>query len=89
MQHFAQTVRFSEVKHSASGCEVGSMLCGNSTINELHGSYKGELKRAFVFDCVNLPEPRKRPWRQVATASAEVKERLTGVVTYMKPDEAW
>ena len=84
MQHLAQTVRFTDVKHGASGSEVGQMLCGNSTINEFQGGYKGQLKRAFIFDCVSLPEARKRPWRQAPRESTEVKDRLTGIVTFIE-----
>ena len=87
MQHFAQNFRFIEVKHSANSNEVGQLLCGNSTINEFAGSYKGNFKRAFIFDCQHLPEARKRPWRTVPRETTEAKERLTGIVTYMKPGD--
>ena len=83
-QHMAETVRFTEVSNSANSSEVGQVLCANSTVEDFAGNYSGELKRAFVFDCVALPEAKKRPWRTVPKHTQETKERLTGVVTYMK-----
>ena len=87
MQHLATTIRFVEVSHTSNGNEVGQMLCGNSTIEDFQGAYKSDLKRAFIFDCVSIPESRSRPWRQVPKESAEVKDRLSGIVTYLKPGE--
>jgi hypothetical protein len=84
LQHLATTVRFVEASHSLSSNEFGMLLCGNRTIADFEGAYKSDLKRAFVFDCVNIPEARKRPWRQVPIAGQEVKDRLCGIVTYLK-----
>jgi hypothetical protein len=84
LQHLATTVRFVEASNSLSSNEFGSLLCGNRTIADFEGAYKSDLKRVFVFDCVNIPEARTRPWRQVPIAGQEVKDRLSGIVTYLK-----
>ena len=84
LQRLATTVRFVETSNSLSGNAVGAMLCGNSTIEQFEGAYKSDLKRAFIFDCVSIPEARTRPWRQVPIAAQEVKDRLSGIVTYLK-----
>jgi hypothetical protein len=84
MQHLATTVRFVEASTSLNSNAVGALLCGNSTIEEFRGGYKCGLSRAFVFDCVAIPEARSRPWRQVPTAAQDVKDRLSGIVTYLK-----
>ena len=83
-QHMAETIRFVEVNNHLTCSDVGQMLCGNSTVNDFVGNYKSEFKRVFMFDCVALPEARSRPWRSVPKQTQETKERLTGVVTYMK-----
>ena len=87
MQHFAQYFRFVELKHSADSNQVGQLLCGSNTINEFNGSYKGGFKRAFIYDCQHLPEAKKRAWRTVPRETPDAKERLTGIVTYMKPGD--
>ena len=87
MQHIATTMRFAEVSHSSNGNEVGQMLCGNSTIDEFQGAYKSDFKRALIFDCVAIPEAKTRPWRQAPRESPEVRDRLAGVVTYLKPGD--
>ena len=87
MQHLATTMRFAEVAHSSNGNQVGQMLCGNSTIDDFQGAYKGDFKRVFIFDCVAIPEAKSRPWRQAPKESPEVKDRLAGVVTYLKPGD--
>ena len=45
------------------------------------------IKRIFVFDCVGMPEAKVRPWRSAPKHTQQAKERLTGVVTYMKPGD--
>ena len=85
LQHVTQTVMFNEVRHSATGNEAGQLACWSNAVNKLQAGYNGQLKRAFMLECVNLPGARKRPWLSVPKQSTEAMDRPTGVVTYMKP----
>ena len=79
----AETIKFVHMQDSAGANEVGQTLQSITAVNEFSGNYDTD-RRGFIFDCTHLPEQKLRPWRHAPVLQESGKQRLHGLVTYLK-----